>query len=114
MLSKSWQLHLGGLHIFPLAPFEANRTCVLIKHAENSEIDHSMYVLNVDLWNDIGSAEVNLVRHTSTTPSISSTTPTSFSMMQSQTEYAKEYAKSTGIPIDSLPPGVPFQASSPI
>lgn len=41
-----------------------------------------MYIVNVDLWNEDGTQEVNLVRHSGSTPSISSTTPTSFAQVQ--------------------------------
>ncbi len=41
-----------------------------------------MYVLNVDLWSEDAGKEVNLVRHTSTTPSISSTTPASYAQVE--------------------------------
>lgn len=34
-----------------------------------------MFVLNVDLWNEDGTREVNLVRSSTSSPSISSTTP---------------------------------------
>lgn len=44
----------------------------------SSDIDHAMFVLNVDLWSDDGQREVNLVRHTNSAPSISSTTPCSY------------------------------------
>lgn len=44
-----------------------------------------MYVLNVDLWSEDGVKEVNLVRHTSATPSISSTTPASFAQIDEAT-----------------------------
>lgn len=44
-----------------------------------------MFVLNVDLWNADGSKEVNLVRHSSGTPSISSTTPASYGSLTSST-----------------------------
>lgn len=43
-----------------------------------NDIDHSMYVLNVDLWSQDGQQEVNLVRHSATSPSISATTPVSY------------------------------------
>ena len=49
----------------------------------HSEIDHGMFVLNVDLWTGDGRREVNLIRHTATSSpsaqSISSTVPASFS-----------------------------------
>ena len=44
-----------------------------------------MYVLNVDLWSEDAIKEVNLVRHTTTTPSISSTTPASFDQIEAST-----------------------------
>ena len=43
-----------------------------------SEIDTSYYVLTVDLWSVDGSKEVNLVRHSATSPSISATTSSSY------------------------------------
>ena len=44
-----------------------------------------MFVLNVDLWSADGSREVNLVRHSSGTPSISSTTQASYGSLNSST-----------------------------
>ena len=41
-----------------------------------------MFVLNVDLWSCDGSREVNLVRHSATSPSISATTPVSYAQVQ--------------------------------
>lgn len=55
------------------------------KEIDCNEIDHAMYVLNVDLWSEDGVKEVNLVRHTSATPSISSTTPASFAQIDEAT-----------------------------
>ncbi|KAI4278332.1 MAG: hypothetical protein LQ337_001101 [Flavoplaca oasis] len=43
-----------------------------------SQIDTSFYVLTVDLWNAEGTKEVNLVRHSQTSPSISAATSTSY------------------------------------
>lgn len=40
-----------------------------------------MFVLNVDLWNEDGSREVNLVRSSTGSPSISSTTPYSYTTL---------------------------------
>lgn len=40
-----------------------------------------MFVLNVDLWNEDGTREVNLVRSSTGTPSISSTTPYSYTTL---------------------------------
>jgi hypothetical protein len=44
-----------------------------------------MYVLNVDLWSEDALREVNLVRHTTATPSISSTTPASYASIEQST-----------------------------
>lgn len=48
----------------------------------SSDIDHGMFVLNVDLWDHSGSKEVNLVKHSQTSPSISLTTPVSYAQAQ--------------------------------
>src|SRR5436190_9056497 len=55
-------------HIFKLQ--------ILIR--KSSEIDTSFYVLTVDLWNAEGNREVNLVRHSATSPSISTATSSSY------------------------------------
>jgi hypothetical protein len=47
-----------------------------------------MFVLNVDLWNAEGSKEVTLVRHSATSPSISSTTPVSYGTVDSTVAYS--------------------------
>ena len=44
----------------------------------HSEIDTSFYVLTVDLWSGDGTREVNLVRHSATSPSISAATSSSY------------------------------------
>ena len=43
-----------------------------------SDIDTSYFVLTVDLWNAAGSEEVNLVKHSLTSPAISATTAVSY------------------------------------
>ncbi|CAK7204446.1 hypothetical protein SEUCBS139899_007203 [Sporothrix eucalyptigena] len=53
-----------------------------------SEIEHTMFVLNVDLWSEDALKEVNLVRHTTTTPSISSTTPASYEQVENTPAYS--------------------------
>jgi hypothetical protein len=50
-----------------------------------NKIEHTCYVLNVDLWSEDGQREVNLVRHSTTTPSISSTSPASYSQIADST-----------------------------
>lgn len=52
------------------------------KEVDVNEIEHNMYILNVDLWSEDALREVNLVRSTTATPSISSTTPVSFQAME--------------------------------
>jgi len=47
-----------------------------------SDVDHGMFVLNVDLWSSDGQREVNLVRHSATSPSISCTTPVSYANLE--------------------------------
>lgn len=44
----------------------------------DSEIDTSFYVLTVDLWNAEGTNEVNLVKHSATSPSISTAMSSSY------------------------------------
>lgn len=51
---------------------------LLNKITSSSDIDTSYYVLTVDLWSENASKEVNLVRHSATSPSISATTATSY------------------------------------
>ncbi|KAF2737859.1 hypothetical protein EJ04DRAFT_532809 [Polyplosphaeria fusca] len=50
------------------------------KEVDFNEVDSTFFVLSVDLWDEHGSREVNLVRHSSGTPtvSISSSTTTSY------------------------------------
>jgi hypothetical protein len=48
------------------------------KEIDINEIDTSFYVLTVDLWNAEGTNEVNLVRHSATSPSISTATSSSY------------------------------------
>lgn len=54
----------------------------------SSEIDHGMFVLNVDLWNEHGAKEQNVVRHSAPSPAISSTTITGYTdVSQASTAY---------------------------
>jgi hypothetical protein len=48
------------------------------KEIDINEIDTSFYVLTVDLWNAEGTSEVNLVRHSANSPSISTATSSSY------------------------------------
>ncbi|UKZ73447.1 hypothetical protein TrVFT333_001094 [Trichoderma virens FT-333] len=45
------------------------------KEIDCNDIDHSMFVLNVDLWNEDGTREVNLVRSSTSSQSVSSAAP---------------------------------------
>ncbi len=67
---------------FPFVFFSSPPSKVGADHRCCSEIEHSMYVLNVDLWSEDALKEVNLVRHTTSTPSMSSTTPASFAQVE--------------------------------
>ncbi|KAM7209107.1 Velvet factor domain containing protein [Naviculisporaceae sp. PSN 640] len=55
------------------------------KEIDCNHIEHTMYVLNVDLWSEDAITEVNLVRHNTATPSISSTTPASYAAIEQST-----------------------------
>lgn len=74
-----------------------NNVCV---DAKTSEIEHSLFVLNVDLWNEDGSREFNLVRSSTGSPSISSTTPFSYSALNGggdavQSQYSTQMIPAT-------------------
>jgi hypothetical protein len=56
-----------------------------IDEPSKSDIEHAMFVLNVDLWSEDALKEVNLVRHTTATPSISSTSPASYAQIEQAT-----------------------------
>ncbi|KAI9809701.1 MAG: hypothetical protein M1825_000133 [Sarcosagium campestre] len=66
-----------------------------------SELDTSYYVLTVDLWSAEGTREVNLVRHSATSPSISTAVSSSYpppppqqtqySFPQGQPQYPQAY-----------------------
>jgi hypothetical protein len=55
-----------------------------------------MYVLNVDLWSEDALKEVNLVRHTTATPSISSTSPASYAQIEQTTPAYSHILPSSG------------------
>ncbi|KAJ8120077.1 hypothetical protein ONZ43_g3121 [Nemania bipapillata] len=48
------------------------------KEVDCNDVEHQHYVLHVDLWSEDGAKEVNLVKHSQQSPSISSTHPSSF------------------------------------
>lgn len=62
-----------------------------------------MFVLNVDLWTDVGTKEVNLVRSSQGTPSISSTTPMSYTTLNGGDATAVSYNQQV-LPSSREPP----------
>lgn len=52
------------------------------KEVDVNDIEYGMFVCTVDLWSDDGTTEVNLVRHSATSPSISATIPVSYDQAQ--------------------------------
>ncbi|KAF6818631.1 developmental regulator VelB [Colletotrichum sojae] len=49
-----------------------------------NELEHAHFVIHVDLWSEDGTQEVNMVRHSSQTASISTTMPVSFSALRDE------------------------------
>ena len=75
-----------------------------------------MYVLNVDPWSEDALKEVNLVRHTTATPSISSTSPASYAQIEQTTPaYSHILPSSRDVGYASQQMGYPppGQAASP-
>ncbi|PWY94952.1 hypothetical protein BO94DRAFT_215071 [Aspergillus sclerotioniger CBS 115572] len=74
------------------------------KEIDINEIDTSFYVLMVDLWNAEGTSEVNLVKHSATSPSISTAMSSSYpppphSVSPSYPPYAQNaYGQPVGYP----------------
>lgn len=57
------------------------------KEVDCNEIDHGMFVLNVDLWSEDGQREVNLVRHSNSAPAVGNTIPVSYAQLNSDDNY---------------------------
>lgn len=76
-----------------------------------SNIEHTMYVLNVDLWSEDAITEVNLVRHNTATPSISSTTPASYAAIEQSTPAFSHILPSNRDV--GYPQQIPYQTQSP-
>lgn len=73
----------------------------------HSEIDTSFYILTVDLWSGDGTREVNLVRHSATSPSISAATSSSYPPPSSAPpNFHAAYANAQPQPVP-LAPGYP-------
>lgn len=77
-----------------------------------SDIEYGLFVLNVDLWSEDGTREVNLVRHSTPTPSISSTIPTSYQQAQAGSEpvYTNPLPRVTGATDIVRSPQYPYHA----
>ncbi len=67
-----------------------------------------MYVLNVDLWSEDALREVNLVRHSTATPSISSTTPASYAQIEQSTPAFTHILPSSHNQLTYAPPVNPY------
>lgn len=67
-----------------------------------SEIDTSFYVLTVDLWNADGTNEVNLVKHSANSPSISTAMSSSYppppQNLSTYPTYQNPYGQPVGYP----------------
>lgn len=72
----------------------------------HSEIDTSFYVLTVDLWSGDGTREVNLVRHSATSPSISAATSSSYPPPSSAPSFHTAYPNAQPQQVQ-LAPGYP-------
>lgn len=75
----------------------------LIDSACHSDIDTSFFVLTVDLWSSDCQREVNLVRHSATSPSISAATSSSYPPPPSAYGYT-----STSVPVGNSQAQVPM------
>ena len=75
-----------------------------------SEIDTGFFVLTVDLWSADGKREVNLVRHSATSPSISAATSSSYPPPQSG-PLPMQYPSAYRVPVP--PPPMPMAVGYP-
>ncbi|KAI0482979.1 hypothetical protein GGR56DRAFT_218388 [Xylariaceae sp. FL0804] len=97
----------------PITPPPCIRLVVMdkatAKEVDCNEVEHQHYVLHVDLWNAEGDKEVNLVKHSQQSPSISSTQHSSF---RDVTEGGQAYGYQTIVPSHgrdfSQPPGAAY------
>ncbi|KAI9931442.1 hypothetical protein MW887_010017 [Aspergillus wentii] len=81
------------------------------KEIDINEIDTSFYVLTVDLWNADGTSEVNLVKHSASSPSISTAMSSSYPPPPQNLSPTYPYAQSAygqvGYQMNSYYPGNP-------
>ncbi|KAJ5032237.1 uncharacterized protein L3040_008846 [Drepanopeziza brunnea f. sp. 'multigermtubi'] len=74
------------------------------KEIDCSDIEHSMFIISVDLWSECGRDEVNLVRHSMASPSISATSPISYAeAIQRNSLTFGLYQAEQGLPFNSYP-----------
>ncbi|KAG9235098.1 velvet factor-domain-containing protein [Amylocarpus encephaloides] len=52
------------------------------KEKDLNDVEHGMFVLNVDLWSAEGTAEVNLVKHSQTSPAVSLSQQVSYGQVE--------------------------------
>ncbi|KFY65314.1 hypothetical protein V496_02665 [Pseudogymnoascus sp. VKM F-4515 (FW-2607)] len=83
---------------------------------DTNDIDHGSFVLTVDLWSADGKREVNVVRHSSQSPAISSTIPTSYAQAQAGDHpvYSNPMPTPTGPASIGRDPQYPFHANQPL
>lgn len=100
----------------PITPPPCVRLCIIDqqtgKEVDCNDIEHQMYVVAVDLWSFDGLKEVNLVKHSQNSPSISSTTQQSYRdvIEQGNQPYQPPYpAMQTGY----AQPPLPYQQAMP-
>ncbi|KAI9674459.1 MAG: Velvet complex subunit ryp3 [Caeruleum heppii] len=84
------------------------------KEVDINEIEQGYYVLTVDLWSADGTREVNLVRHSATSPSISTAVSSSYpppnqsspsySYAPPQPQYQTSYNAPTPLSVPAPPP----------
>ncbi|ORY65814.1 velvet factor-domain-containing protein [Pseudomassariella vexata] len=95
----------------PITPPPCVRLAVVDKETGNeidfNSVDHQLYVLTVDLWSYDGTKEVNLVKHSSNSPSISASQHQSFRELE-QAPYNPQSQMGR-----APPPGTPYQQQMP-
>jgi hypothetical protein len=80
----------------------------------SSDIDHAMYVLNVDLWSENGGGEVNLVRHSASTPAVTGNhTMPAYQMPLTQQQFIPSHGQGPISGLSSSPPGSSSTAYNP-
>lgn len=81
------------------------------KEIDVNDLNYAFFVLNVNLWSADALQEVNLVRHSTATPSISSTTPASYSSLEQATPAYSHILPS--MPYQTPPVMSPYMQQSP-